>query len=348
MRGEALAYSPGSRLGDLVLAARQNVGEGSIVALGDATCLSNDGIPFSYTFCGPLLAAIADKAATPLAWWRQLLALAATAAAVGLLFRRFDPLALTAAAIVLAAAVFACDRLNDATAQLLPSSAKLGKRPVIYVDVSHLEAMGKDPWRDDGIGRFARVLADADYLPLVAPDLSPTRLAGAKMVISIAPGQQFRGGEIEDVKAYVEKGGNFLCITGSPDAGPSQPLLDALQLQIADIPLPPSVNNPETEPMGAMAHVFTDSAGQNQMMRFHAAWPVALSGSVAGITWPPGDGPVVIAGKRVGEGQGFVLGDSQFALQKAITPPVAPGDTTPENALFWRTTLKSWLAPAAK
>ncbi len=348
MRGEALSYSPGSRLGDLVLAAERNFGQGSVVALGDATCLSNDGIPFSYTFCGPLLASLADKTATPLAWWRQLIAFAAAVAAVVLLFRCFDPLPLAAAALVLAMAVIACDRLNDATPQLLPSAAKSSQRPVIYVDGSHLEGMSKDPWRDDGTGHFMRVLAEADYLPLLAPDLSPERLAGAKMVISVAPGQQFRGSEIEVVKAYIERGGNFLCMTGSPDAGPSRPLLDALNLQIAAMPLPPSINSPETEPLGAMAHEFDvppDVArlpsGQNQFMRFHSAWPVALSAMAAGTTWP--GNPIVIAGNRLENGQAFLLGDSQFALQNGIRPPSVEGDPVPQNALFWQTTLRSWL-----
>jgi hypothetical protein len=348
IRGEALSYAPGNRLGDLVLAAERNFGQGRIVVLGDATCLSNDGIPFSYTFCGPLLASLADKAATPLAWWRQILAIAAAIAAAALLFRRFDPLSLAAAAAVLATAVIVCDRLNDVTMQILPTAAKNGARPIIYVDGSHLEAMGKDPWRDDGIGRFTRVLAEAGYLPLLAPDLSPARLAGAKMVISIAPGRQFGRDEIDVVKAYVEHGGNFLCMTGSPDAGPSQPLLDALNLHIAPMPLPPSINSPETEPLGAMAHEFDVPptvaqlpSWQNQWMRFHAAWPVAQSGMAAGTTWP--GNPVVIAGKRVGEGQAFLLGDSQFALQKGITPPSVAGDPVPQNALFWQTTLRSWL-----
>jgi hypothetical protein len=355
MRGEPLAYEPGSRLGDLVLAAQQNVGGGRVVVLGDATCLSNDGIPFSYTFCGPMLAALANHAATPMVWWRQLLALAAAAGATLLLFYRADPLQLATAALALAIAAFACDRLNDATPQLLPTTAKSAKRPLIYVDGSHLEALGKDPWRDDGIGHFMRVLTEANYLPLLAPDLSPARLAGAKVVISIAPGRQFGGGEIENVKDYVENGGTFLSMTGSPDAGPSQPMLDALGLRIADMPLPPSINAAEAEPLGAAVHDFNvprDSANaqssQTEMMRFHAAWPVG--GVAGGATWPTDDPkqPPVIARNFLGQGQAFLIGDSQFALPKGIAPPVMPGDPSPENALFWRTTLRSWLEPRDK
>ncbi len=348
IRGEALAYAPGNRLGDLVLAAHRNFGQGNVVALGDATCLSNDGLPFSYTFCGPLLASLADSGTTPLAWWRQLIAFAAAGAAVVLLFRFFDPLSLAAAVLVMATAVIACERLNDSMTQLLPSAAKPGQRPVIYVDGSHLEAMGKDPWRDDGIGQFMRVLAESNYLPLLAPDLSPARLAGAKMVISIAPGRQFTRDEIDVVNAYVERGGNFLCMAGSPNAEPSRPLSEKLNLQIAPMPLPPWINSPETEPLGAMAHEFVvppDAAqlpaGQNLLMRFHSAWPVAAIGMAGGTTWP--SNPVVIAGNGIEKGQAFLLGDSQFALQKGLNPPSAAGDPVPQNSLFWQTTLRSWL-----
>ena len=145
IRGEALSYSPGNRLGDLVLAAQEKVGQGSVVVLGDATCLSNDGIPFSYTFCGPLLASLAENGSSPRAWWRQYLAINAAATAVVLLFLRFELLRLVIAAIAVSLAAIACNHLNDATPQLLPSAAKSAQRPVIYVDGSHLEAMGKDP-----------------------------------------------------------------------------------------------------------------------------------------------------------------------------------------------------------
>ncbi len=86
-RPDALPYSPGNRLGNLVLAAQQNAGRGTVVTLDAAACLSNDGLPFSYTFTGPLLSALAARQTTPLAWWRQLLGVAAAGAAIVLLSR---------------------------------------------------------------------------------------------------------------------------------------------------------------------------------------------------------------------------------------------------------------------
>ena len=59
------------------------------------------------------------------------------------------------------------------------------------------------------------------------------------MLVSIAPGRAFHDGEAATVNEFVEQGGFFLCMAGSPDAGPSRPLLDKFNLEIAEMPLPP-------------------------------------------------------------------------------------------------------------
>jgi hypothetical protein len=353
-RLDALPYSPGNRLGDLVLAAQQHVGKGTVVVL-DAACLSNDGIPFSYTFTGPLLSALAANDATPLAVWRQLLGAAAAAAGLGLLFFRLEPLQagrygaqagrldyalpVAVASLVLALTVMICHRLSDASSGLLPAGNKAAFKPVIYVDGSHLEAMGKDPWGENGIGRLMRVLADNGYLPLVAPDLAPQRLNPAAMLISIAPARVFRSDECAAVHDFVEQGGFFLSMVGAPDAEPSRPLLDRLKLHVDPTPLPPSVRKRETEWLGRFR--YPEGKKEQAEVEFYAAWPV--SSAPGGETWPKDNpsGPV-IAGNPIGKGQAFILGDSAFALKKNF-------DTFPRNATFWRNMLVNWLGhPAEK
>jgi hypothetical protein len=335
-RPEALPYMSGERLGNLVLAAQQNVGRGTVVVLGSTTCVSNEGIPFSYTFVGPLLSSLAAGHSAPLAWWRQLLGLAAAVAAIVLLFLRLDWIATAIAAILLTLAMIACHRLSNVTSELLPSGTKTAARPIIYVDGSHLEAYGKDPWGENGIGRFMRVLAANGYLPLVAPDLAAERLNRAAMLISIAPARAFSSGEIVAVKRFVEQGGCFLSMVGAPDAGPSKTLLDEFQLSIDPAPLPPSVSRPETEALGRYCY----PNKQQTSVQFYAAWPVSSDPSE--VTWPPDgpDGKAVIAGHRVGQGQAFILGDSAFALKKNI-------DSFPQNASFWRSQLEAWIGHRA-
>ena len=205
--------------------------------------------------------------------------------------------------------------------------------------------------RDDGIGRFMRVMAESNYLPLLAPDLDAARMKKAKMLVSIAPGRQFTDGERVAIDEFVNGGGVFLSMAGSPDAGPSKPLLEKLGLQIPPMPLPPWKNERETEPLGAMTHGFIVPlavanlpSGPDQYVRLFSAWPVASS--EGGTIWPDDDARQrpVIAGNRFGAGQAFLLGDSSFALQKSFVVPPEMDEFPPQNAVFWQTTLRSWLS----
>ena len=252
-----------------------------------------------------------------------------------LLFRRFDALRTALAALALAAAVLTCSVVNDASSRLLPTGVKGTAWPVVYVDGSHLGAMGNDPWGENGIGRLVQVLAHNNYLPLVAPDLGPQRLNRAAMLISIGPGKAFSGGEMAAVQEFVQQGGFFLSMVGSPDTEPSRPLLESFQLDIKPMPVPPWVGDRETTPHGPCW--FPED---KPMAGFYAAWPV--SGPAGGSTWPEGHplGPV-IAGNRAGAGQAFIIGDTAFALNKNF-------ESSPRNADFWRIQLKSWLDQAAE
>jgi len=342
-RPDALPYSPGDHLGDLVLAAQQNVGRGTVVALGAATCLSNDGIPFSYPFTAPLLSALAANHPTPLAWWRQLLGVAAAGAAIVFLFRQFEPFRVAAASAALALSMIACNLLSNATSALLPSGIKTAAQPIIYVDGSHLEAVGKEPWGENGIGRFMRVLAGNGYLPLVAPDLSPERLHRAAMLISIAPAHAFSDGEITAMNDFVEQGGFFLSMVGSPEAEPSRALLEKFKLHIKPMPVPPWKEIAEVTPEASFLQAYVPAKPNAKLqsegalnVQFYAAWPVASA--PGGENWPKDDPnrKPVIAGNRIHDGQAFIIGDTAFALNKNFS-------SYSQNAAFWQTELGNWI-----
>jgi hypothetical protein len=342
LRTELLPYAAGNHLGDLVLAAQQHVGKGSVVVLSAAACLSNDGIPFSLAFTGPLLSALARNSSTPLDWWRQLAGVAAAGAAIVLLFRACEPRTIAAAAVALALALVAGSLFNNVSGQLLPSGPKTSAQPIIYIDGSHLEGMGRDPWGEDGAGRLTRVLADNGYLPLIAPDVALGRLSRATMLISIAPAKPFADEEIAAVKQFVSDGGFFLSTVGSPDAEPSRGLLEELDLHIKPMPVPPWDHERETTPEGFS----TFSSGEQDHVWFYAAWPV--TGAPNGVLWPTGD-PAhrpVIAGSHIDNGQAFLIGDSAFALKKNFKSlPTRPG-LLPEpnpNPKFWENQLRNWL-----
>ncbi len=202
----------------------------------------------------------------------------------------------------------------------------------------HLGAMGKDPWGENGIGRFMRVLAANGYLPLVAPDLAPDAAESGGDVDFHRAGLRLRSDEeIAAVTGFVKQGGFFLSMVGSPDAEPSRPLLDQLGLHVDSAPLPPWVGRPEAEPLGRYWY----PSKEQPFAQFYAAWPVYSTPNEA--TWPTGDSAekTVIAGHRMERGQAFILGDSAFVLKKNFGP-FSP------NPNFWRSQLQNWLGHAGE
>ena len=191
--------------------------------------------------------------------------------------------------------------------------------------------MGRNPWGENGIGRFMRVLADNGYLPL-ATDLSPARLSRAAMLISIAPAHAFSPEEIAAVHGFVAEGGLFLSMVGKPDADLGGALLDELGLRVNPAPLPPWEPWQAPELLGR--YKYYNKQEPEPSVQFYAAWPV--SSFPREVAWPQDDpdGKTVIAGHGIGKGQAFILGDSAFVLKKNF-------DRFSPNAGFWRSQLKS-------
>ena len=140
------------------------------------------------------------------------------------------------------------------------------------------------------------------------------------------------------VKEFVEQGGFFLSMVGSPEAGPSRPVLEMFKLGIKPMPVPPAVQERETIPLARFRYPNEEQAA----VEFYAAWPVFRDSSDAGGEIWPKDTPrgPVIAGHRMGEGQAFIIGDAAFALKKSFV-------SFSPNANFWQSLLKNWLGHSA-
>ena len=295
-------------------------GPGNGGRAGRAACVSNEGIPFSYTFTGPLLASLAADHPAPLAWWRQLLGLAAAGAAIVLLFRRLARGSSVAAASHRPGSGH--DRVPP-TQQCSVRIAALGDQDRGPAD--HLRGWlapgshGKDPWGENGIGRFMHVLAANGYLPLVAPDLSPERLNRAAMLISIAPAQAFSRGEIAAVSEFVQQGGFFLSMVGSPDAGPSRTLLDEFRLPIQPAPLPPWFPGRRRKRWQGICIPTSNSRPCSSM-------PPGPSPAIPARIWPKDDpdGKMVIAGHGIGQRPG--IHSRRYGLRLEEEPRLLPAE----------------------
>lgn len=335
LRTGAAGYDPGEKLGDLVLAAEQPLGQGTVVVLGDTSTLHNDAIANSYPFAGRLFGYLAGKPLSPQAWWRQLLGLLAMAACVALLAWRASPLPVGVAAVVLAGSLTGCVALTSRTARVLPGTYTQGPR-LACIDASHLEAYSTDTWNDFGTGGLSRALMRSGYLPLLLPELSAERLKHAELLISIGPARQFSPREREAVKNFVESGGTFICMAGSEHVAASRELIEKFGFRVPPSPVAPTDKIPEPEPLGAVRTFYLNTEEVRAAMQSYASWEVKCDEPDRWLMAQWSDGvtnrPFVVS-RPVGDGTVVLIGDTYLAVNQNLESAV---NVMPENVNFWR------------
>lgn len=347
----------GERLGDLVLAAEQRLGKGTIVALTDPFCLTNEGLPTSFPFTGKLLCYLAQRPGNPQSVWRQALGLLIVVLLVGWLAWRSNATQVAAVSAALAVALVLVQTANG-TADVLPGRSGEASTPIAYIDGSHLEAYSDDPWGFDDVTGLKLTLMRNGYLPLVAPDLRPERLAHAAMLISIAPARAFSVHERQSIRGFVERGGIFISMAGAEDAGPSQTLLADFGFRVPPPTLlpPPGTTEPRYDRHFRSRYLDAGvTGGHDCYVALHAAWPIECTSPDAIPLVADFDNRPVAAARRIGSGKVVVIGDTGFAMNKNLEYIGGqPFDGGYENAHFWRWLLTwlndrpAWIPPPPK
>jgi len=354
-------YDAGERLGDLVLAAEQRCGRGTVVVLADTSSFSNQGNANCYVFTGRLLAYLAGRAGNPQAAWRQVLGFLGCLALLGLLTAPCAtgimpvppaPTRVAAVALALTLALAGSRTFTHLSMRVLPDGRQHSPyNNVAYIDASHMEAYSNSGWGFDGIAGLVLTLMRNGYQPFLLPELTTERLERAGMFISIAPARPFSLAEQAAVRRFVEGGGIFISMVGADRVGPSQSLLDQFELAVPRSPVRPGEEDREPRPMGNILTLYRpQGVDYDASVLFYTAWPVECEGRdelVRGLDDLP-----VIALRRVGEGKVVLIGDTAFAMNKNLEYVGGqPFNGRYDNAHFWRwlitflTEQEDWLPP---
>lgn len=348
-------YDAGERLGDLVLAAEQRVGRGTVMVVSDAFGFTNEGNVESYVFTGRMLAYLAGGAGTPQAAWRQLLGLLGCLALVGLMAWSPCPTRLAGAAVVLALVLAGSRTFTSVSMRVLPDGRRHAPHNnVAYIDASHMEAYGDSGWGYDGVAGLALTLMRNGFQAFMLPTLTSEQLDRAGMFVSIAPARPFSRAERAAVRRFVEGGGIFLCTVGADRAGPVEPLLEEFELRVPPIPIPAHENVRESAPMGHFRTLYRPVGGDYDAgLRVYHGWPVQCARTdelVRGF-----DNLPIIALRDVGRGKVVLVGDTAFAMNKNLEYTGGePFSGRYDNAQFWRwligflTGQEQWLPPGAE
>ena len=359
---------PGERLGDVILAAEQPLGQGKVFVFGDTSTLTN-GINIGvHPFTSALLAYVTRRGSEP-AMWREILALAAAAAAAVLLVLRAPPWHVVVIGVAAGLALSICTAWTHRANISFPDGALLRQRPpaekggvanpgaleeklppigdLAYIDASHLEAYSPEALRDDGVMGLEYTLMRSGLLTLSLSDFQAEALQRAAVFISIAPSRPFSADERAAVRRFVENGGVFIVTAGYDQSEAVAPLLADFGLRVGD----PAGPNVEPRPLGHFKSPYVNNQGRMHFVRYHAAWPVAAEKSVpsppggrleaaqivaSGLRAPRDEVPVILM-RPWGKGKVFVIGDTGFAMNKNLEHvDGSPFEGMRENADFWR------------
>jgi hypothetical protein len=360
-------YDPGERLGDLVLAAEQRVGNGRVVVFGDTSGFTNGVNIGAHEYIARVFAYLADPAGSPQEPERQLGGLLIVFVLAAVLIVARSEWVPASVAVVLAVSLWTCTTLTHRAWEILPDG---GRRPgkannLAYIDESHLGNFSPESWREDGLMGLCMNLMRNDYLCLMLPELTRERLlAGdqtprARLLISVAPGREFSADERETIKDFVAAGGIFVSTVGYEEAGPSRSLLEEFGFDVGGRrwqwldrggerrPIvhykagygPANWDDAfgEPKPLGHFKSPYFNGGNYYAFVRFHAAWPINCDDpNQLPITFYPPDVPV-IALRRYGQGLVTVVGDTAFAQNRNLeNRDGSPFEGMRENAVFWR------------
>jgi len=348
---------PGERLGDLVLAAEERMGRGTVIVLADSRPLTNEGIPYSYEFTARLLAYLAHRPMTPQAPWRSALGLGGALVLVGMLAVYLQPWPVAVAAAVLAVAQGGLQVWGAAASEVLARVPRGVGPPIAIVDGSHLEPFSDHPWNGQAITGLNLNLLRSGWLPLVASDWDAHLIQRADALVLVAPRRPFSPRERAHVQAFLERGGAVLAFAGADQAEALRPLLEPW-----DIVVPPAYRRPdrpirEPAPMGRYPPLksqeyyevlrFVDRKGEESAVAFYARWPFECPPEY--IEVQDYEGRPAVAVVPVGQGSLVFVADSGLPLNNALEDSEgAMVGGARENSGFIRWLLKRSTSKAAE
>ena len=352
------AYGQGEKLGDVVLAAENRLGDGTIVVLSDTTGLTNIGLVGGHPFAGRLLGYLAARRGNPRVWWRQFLGVVLSAILVWLIVGRaanVNSLArlqrLSVAAVAFAMAMVVSAAIGREVGKVLPDGRLPSARPIAYIDAAHFGVNGDEPWVAEGTGGFAVALMRNGYMPLAMYEMDEQRLDRAAMLTVVGPGKPFSKSERQAVARFVDGGGLLVCSVGAEESPAARGLLADFKFAVPHSPVAPGEAAAEPAPIGRfpdefgrvlMAYLNAKDYGRGDYMVytwFHQPWPVKCSasfGEVSNLAFGHQGRPIAVH-RKCGDGNVVVIGDSHFALNENLGYVDGRADEgVLPNLDFWR------------
>jgi hypothetical protein len=311
-------YNKGEQLGDLILVAGADFGDGKVLVFGDTSSFQNPALPFSYPFIQSTFNWLASKqTATTNTLQMGISILSLIGAIIVYRFFKSKTIPFALFPVILCAALLLSTSLNP----LLIINNKISGN-IISIDASHNERFTLESFTDESINGLIVNLHRNNFLPVLLRDFSKEKISASKILFFIAPTTTFTTEEVTFLKQYMTNGGFIVLATGYEDKDASLPLLQAFDVDV------------EQTPLGPVPYGESNTTLYQNEPRFVDSWPLSFpmnqTISYYNFTWGDFTYHLVVFIKH-GAGGLLVIGDSQYLLDKNIESIY---DYWPGNILF--------------
>jgi hypothetical protein len=290
-----MRHDPNEQLGDVVLAAAEDVGKGRVVVVGDTSGFVNAILPHTWSFVERVFHWLGGNGRSAVALWRELLGLSlllgAAAGAMILGARNRRLLAVIAGVMLLVGW-----GVRQAVASVCRPPPLHGD--VAMLDLSHVGRHSLEGWRDNALTGLYLNLMREGFLAIGAREFDETQLCSGSLFVTVAPTKPYGGAELQSLRRFIEGGGSVLVAVGWDERSGAQALLDIGGLQLAHRPL---------------GHGSGHTVETDLQPSFWKAWPVEGGEAMATLL----DEPVVVR-KAIGSGWLVVIGDAEFLMNENL------------------------------
>ena len=295
-----LKYSPGERLGDLVVVAEGSFGRGKVLVFGDTSPFQNGALALSHDFLDNVFSWLSQRRASPSGWLPHFAFVACITASAILAWRatskaapRRTALGITILCSLIAAAIAGFILLEIPVSFCAPKKVRFQGATAV-VDRSHSPSFSSELWGVRGIGGLYQNILRNQLLPVQMEQFDEEVLYRAETVFIIGAQQSYSSKEIDFLEKYAEDGGRLVIATGWEESRGTRNLAERFGFRVEPVPL------------GGF-HAETTWG----VLEFREGWPVSTSRQNA-ITLVSAWGRPVAVCRQVGQGRVTVVGDSMF------------------------------------
>jgi hypothetical protein len=298
------SYNAGEQLGDILLVASANYGRGKVMVFGDTSPFQNSAWTYSYNFVNTVFGWLNTPDTGNFTIEMAALIVLSFSLVLLVVFKITRNFHLILILAISTALIFSTS-LNSITANDPQFNGN-----VVYIDSSHNELFNTRGFSDDGIDGLIHNLMRNEYLPFVSFDLHDDVKDEPKMIVLIAPTEQFTKSETSLLMDYMSKGGVIVLSCGWMDKEGASPLLEKLGLEILN------------QPMGPVPYI--EKNPQNYLLhpKFMDAWPILIHNNsnveIFYMVSIENESYNLAVFKRYGNGGLLLISDSRFLLNKNL------------------------------